>query len=62
MNVFGGDGHLRVNYLSVALVVPLLPGLSPGAGLARVHHPLALELAVSLVLLVWGSTDYSLHP
>merc|ERR550525_2140426 len=38
--------------LSVALVVPLLPGLSPGAGLARVHHPLALELAVSLVLLV----------
>merc|ERR550525_1320298 len=38
--------------LSVALVVPLLPGLSPEAGLARVHHPLALELAVSLVLLV----------
>merc|ERR1719189_141750 len=33
--------------LSVALVVPLLPGLSPGAGLARVHHPLALKLAVS---------------
>merc|ERR550525_555457 len=38
--------------LSVALVVPLLPGLPPGAGLACVHHPLALELAVSLVLLV----------
>ena len=41
-------------YLSVALVVPLLPHLPPRAGLARVHHPLALKLAVSLVLLVWG--------
>merc|ERR550532_712547 len=38
--------------LSVALVVPLLPHLPPGAGLARVHHPLALKLPVSLVLLV----------
>merc|ERR1719204_325006 len=38
--------------LSVALVVPLLSGLTTRAGLARVHHPLPLELAVSLVLLV----------
>merc|ERR1719204_478514 len=38
--------------LGVALVVPLLPGLATRAGLARVHHPLPLELAVSLVLLV----------
>ena len=39
-------------YLSVALVVPLLPLLAPRSSLARVHHPLALELAVSLVLFV----------
>merc|ERR1719204_1262421 len=38
--------------LSVALVVPLLSGLATRAGLARVHYPLPLELAVSLVLLV----------
>merc|ERR1719166_748374 len=38
--------------LGVALVVPLLSGLATRAGLARVHHPLPLELAVSLVLLV----------
>merc|ERR1740128_422431 len=38
--------------LSVTLVVPLLPHLPPGAGLARIHHPLALKLTVSLVLLV----------
>merc|ERR1719205_403666 len=38
--------------LGVALVVPLLSGLATRAGLARVHYPLPLELAVSLVLLV----------
>merc|ERR1719334_623275 len=38
--------------LGVALIVPLLSGLATRAGLARVHYPLPLELAVSLVLLV----------
>merc|ERR1719228_1577855 len=38
--------------LSVALVIPLLPHLPPWASLARIHHPLALKLPVSLVLLV----------
>merc|ERR1719370_1315882 len=37
--------------LSVALVVPLLSGLATRAGLTRVHYPLPLKLAVSLVLL-----------
>merc|ERR1719361_1043545 len=38
--------------LSVALVIPLLPPLAPRSSLASVHHPLALELPVSLVLFV----------
>merc|ERR1719397_1387336 len=38
--------------LSVALVVPLLPLLAPRSSLARIHHPLAFELPVSLVLFV----------
>merc|ERR1719376_447813 len=38
--------------LSVALVVPLFPHLAPRSSLACVNHPLALELAVSLVLFV----------
>ena len=48
-------------YLGVALVVPLLSGLTTRAGLARVHYPLPLELAVSLVLLVWGREGWSIR-